>query len=392
MEIDQGFHHDIWMSNMVENSLVIDDLLHYFPIVTIDTEFPDFLRNTPSHASDEQRMSTSSTMSTEPTSSNSASPVMARLLTWLKFMDRSIKPSTMDVWMNNVVENSLVIEDLLRYFPIVAIDTEFPGFLRDTPRHASNEQRYADVKHNVDGTSIIQFGLAMFDASGNQPWPGCCWQFNFADFDPDLSASSPNSIRLLQESSHDLHKNCRNGSYAGFEAIRQTLRAIINGLRTQFQPQHLPLCLQVYVSQFQSLFEEPAAADSPFMCQHHLPPRKSHPMVVTSSASSTSHIPASVDSTKHYLHPALPPPDQIAAGIYLHWEVMDTSRSFANRGNHTSRVVTALVAASLLLAIASPLLAIASPLLAIASPLLAIASPLLAIASPLLAVTSPLIC
>ncbi|XP_042387572.1 putative CCR4-associated factor 1 homolog 8 [Zingiber officinale] len=113
--------------------------------------------------------------------------------------------------MSNVVEQSLVIEDLLRYFPIVAIDTEFPGFLRDTPRHTSDEQRYADVKHNVDGTSIIQFGLALFDASGNQPWPGCCWQFNFADFDPDLSASSPNSIRLLQESGHDLHKNRRNG-------------------------------------------------------------------------------------------------------------------------------------------------------------------------------------
>ncbi|XP_042387565.1 putative CCR4-associated factor 1 homolog 8 [Zingiber officinale] len=113
--------------------------------------------------------------------------------------------------MSNVVEQSLVIEDLLRYFPIVAIDTEFPGFLRDTPRHASDEQHYADVKHNVDGTSIIQFGLALFDASGNQPWPGCCWQFNFADFDPDLSASSPNSIRLLQESGHDLHKNRRNG-------------------------------------------------------------------------------------------------------------------------------------------------------------------------------------
>ncbi|KAG6510380.1 hypothetical protein ZIOFF_028390 [Zingiber officinale] len=303
MEIDQGFHHNIWMSNMVEHSLVIDDLLHYFPIVTIDTEFPDFLRNTPSHASDEQCMPTSSTMSTEPTSSNSASPFRLTFnslhaiffLLYQKFIDRSIKPSTMDVWMNNVVEHSLVIEDLLCYFPIVAIDIEFPGFLRDTPRHASDEQRYADVKHNVDGTSIIQFGLALFDASGNQPWPGCCWQFNFADFDPDLSASSPNSIRLLQESGHDLHKNRRNGSYADLKLLM--FFTVPRNLLQQ-----IPLLCVNTICLFGNLPQ--------WWLQ------------LTSSASSTSRIPASVDSTKHYLHLALPPPDQIAAGIYLHWEVM----------------------------------------------------------------------
>ncbi|CAD5191579.1 unnamed protein product [Musa acuminata subsp. malaccensis] len=97
----------------------------------------------------------------------------------------------------NLVEQLELILSLRGSYPIVAIDTEFPGFIRDTPRNATEEERYNDVKHNVDNMHLIQLGVALFDEGGNTPWPGCCWQFNFSDFDPDVDASSPDSIELL---------------------------------------------------------------------------------------------------------------------------------------------------------------------------------------------------
>ncbi|CAL9148797.1 unnamed protein product, partial [Musa hybrid cultivar] len=111
----------------------------------------------------------------------------------------------------NLVEHLELILSLRGSYPIVAIDTEFPGFIRDTPRDATEEERYNDVKHNVDNMHLIQLGVALFDEGGNTPWPGCCWQFNFSDFDPDVDASSPDSIELLAQSGHDFQQNRRHG-------------------------------------------------------------------------------------------------------------------------------------------------------------------------------------
>ncbi|CAL9064701.1 probable CCR4-associated factor 1 homolog 11 [Musa acuminata AAA Group] len=75
----------------------------------------------------------------------------------------------------------------------------------------TEEERYNDVKHNVDNMHLIQLGVALFDEGGNTPWPGCCWQFNFSDFDPDVDASSPDSIELLAQSGHDFQQYRRHG-------------------------------------------------------------------------------------------------------------------------------------------------------------------------------------
>ncbi|CAL9064691.1 unnamed protein product [Musa banksii] len=116
-----------------------------------------------------------------------------------------------NVWKDNLVEQVDVILRLRGSFPYVAIDTEFPGFIRSTPRHASEEERYDDMKYNVDHMRLIQLGLTLFDKDGNTPWPGCCWQFNFSDFDPDTDACSEDSIELLLHSGHNLQKNQRDG-------------------------------------------------------------------------------------------------------------------------------------------------------------------------------------
>ncbi|KAG6485713.1 probable CCR4-associated factor 1 homolog 11 [Zingiber officinale] len=114
-----------------------------------------------------------------------------------------------DVWEANLLEQLESISVLGRCFPIVAMDTEFSGFLHSTPRHAAEERRYRDLKYNVDNLCMIQLGIALFDDAGNHP--GMAWQINFSDFDPDVDPCSPASIDLLKNSGIDVQRNRREG-------------------------------------------------------------------------------------------------------------------------------------------------------------------------------------
>ncbi|CAL9758414.1 unnamed protein product [Musa acuminata subsp. burmannicoides] len=112
----------------------------------------------------------------------------------------------------NIAAQLDLLVDLRRYFRYAAIDTEFSGFIRPTPPYASEEDRYADVKYNVDRMKLIQLGITLFDENGSTPWQGCCWQFNFSDFDPLVHPSSPKSLELLRRSGHDLEETGETGS------------------------------------------------------------------------------------------------------------------------------------------------------------------------------------
>ncbi|XP_074562435.1 putative CCR4-associated factor 1 homolog 9 [Curcuma longa] len=114
-----------------------------------------------------------------------------------------------DVWEANLLEQMELISVLRHSFPIVAIDTEFSGFLRFTPRHAAGERRYCDLKYNVDNLCMIQLGIALFDDAGNHP--GMTWQINFSDFDPNVDPYLPASIDLLKNSGIDVQRNLREG-------------------------------------------------------------------------------------------------------------------------------------------------------------------------------------
>ena len=85
-----------------------------------------------------------------------------------------------EVWRQNIAEELKLMLELIRRYRYIAVDTEFPGFLRSTPRNASKEARYRDLKSNVDSMKVIQLGITLFDEPGNMPFPRCCcWQFNF---------------------------------------------------------------------------------------------------------------------------------------------------------------------------------------------------------------------
>ncbi|XP_073109544.1 putative CCR4-associated factor 1 homolog 8 [Elaeis guineensis] len=135
-----------------------------------------------------------------------------------------------EVWRQNIAEELKLMLELIRRYRYIAVDTEFPGFLRSTPRNASKEERYRDLKSNVDSMKVIQLGITLFDEPGNMPFPRCCcWQFNFCDFDPAKDAHSEASLELLKRSGIDFDKMRRQGLEADLCSI--LLQDLLNSCR-----------------------------------------------------------------------------------------------------------------------------------------------------------------
>ncbi|KAJ0008320.1 hypothetical protein Pint_30150 [Pistacia integerrima] len=113
-----------------------------------------------------------------------------------------------EVWGSNVDTELAFFDQCLNRFNLLSFDTEFPGFLRNTPRDASECLRYNDLKFNVDLTKIIQLGITLSDGNGN-----ICstWEFNFSDFDPEKDAHSEESIDFLRKNGLDIEKIRRDG-------------------------------------------------------------------------------------------------------------------------------------------------------------------------------------
>lgn len=93
-----------------------------------------------------------------------------------------------DVYAANLDEEFRLISETIDGYPLIGLDTEYPG----APMAAAEgSSKYERLKANVDATKLIQVGLSLSDANGNPPPHGVAWQFNFREFDPagDLSSS-----------------------------------------------------------------------------------------------------------------------------------------------------------------------------------------------------------
>lgn len=124
------------------------------------------------------------------------------------------------VWQQNIVEEFMLISKLIDRYHYIAVDTEFPAFRRCTPRNASEEERYRDLKLNVDSTKVIQVGITLFDEQGNIPFPEYCyWQFNFNCLDPAEDAHSETSLKLLQRKGIEFDKMQHQGVEADLFSI-----------------------------------------------------------------------------------------------------------------------------------------------------------------------------
>ncbi|XP_010544466.1 PREDICTED: putative CCR4-associated factor 1 homolog 8 [Tarenaya hassleriana] len=113
-----------------------------------------------------------------------------------------------EIWRYNQAEEMALIADCLSSCPFIAIDTEFPGCLRNTPLTSSECERYSDMKFNVDRTKLIQFGFTLFDSDCRI---GGTWEVNFSGFSETEDARNEDSISFLRKNGLDFEQIREDG-------------------------------------------------------------------------------------------------------------------------------------------------------------------------------------
>lgn len=121
-----------------------------------------------------------------------------------------------EVWNDNLDAEFQLIRNIVEQFPLVAMDTEFPGVVARPVGNfkSSREYHYKALKMNVDMLKLIQLGLTFTDAQGNLPRYGgelCVWQFNFKGFRLADDVYAQDSIELLKQSGIDFQQNEQRG-------------------------------------------------------------------------------------------------------------------------------------------------------------------------------------
>jgi len=118
-----------------------------------------------------------------------------------------------EVWAHNLAEEFHTICYVVRDFPYVAMDTEFPGVVARPIGEfkSTSDYQYQLLKCNVDLLKIIQLGLTFLDEQGNLPEAGpSTWQFNFKfNLTEDMYAEE--SVGLLQNSGIQFSKHEQEG-------------------------------------------------------------------------------------------------------------------------------------------------------------------------------------
>lgn len=103
-----------------------------------------------------------------------------------------------NVWRHNLEEEVKRIAHLAQQYPVIAMDTEFPGIVF----HVDEEREdlaYQTVRVNVNHLKMIQLGITLGTESGDYPQPTSTWQFNF-EFNLEEDYYSQDSIDLLKAS------------------------------------------------------------------------------------------------------------------------------------------------------------------------------------------------
>ncbi|KAL5569126.1 hypothetical protein UlMin_025701 [Ulmus minor] len=104
-------------------------------------------------------------------------------------------------WNYNFLQEFQALNHCSHYFRVLYFDTEFPRFLRNTPRFVSENIIYEDLKFNVDNLKVIQLDITLSDDNGNI---GGTWEFNFSNFNEKIDLHNNSSIAFLKSNSLDL--------------------------------------------------------------------------------------------------------------------------------------------------------------------------------------------
>ncbi|KAM7523287.1 hypothetical protein LguiA_013189 [Lonicera macranthoides] len=103
------------------------------------------------------------------------------------------------MYLSNLEYELRAIDIFLRSYDSIALDTEFPSFLRNTPHNTVDSKRYNDLKYNVDTFNPVQLGFTLFKENGAI---GNTWQVHFCNFDTNADTNNPSvSISLTKRKS-----------------------------------------------------------------------------------------------------------------------------------------------------------------------------------------------
>jgi len=118
-----------------------------------------------------------------------------------------------EVWAHNLDEEFKTICYVVRNYPYVAMDTEFPGVVARPIGEfkSSADYQYRLLRCNVDLLKIIQLGVTFLDEKGQLPDTGITtWQFNFK-FNLTEDMYAEDSVDLLQNSGIQFEKHEQEG-------------------------------------------------------------------------------------------------------------------------------------------------------------------------------------
>ncbi|KAG5505036.1 hypothetical protein JKF63_04483 [Porcisia hertigi] len=104
-----------------------------------------------------------------------------------------------DVWADNLEEEFTMIRLLIKDYPFVSLDTEFPGVVAKPVGSfkTTHEFYYQTLRCNVNLLKIIQLGITLLNDKGEVPENCSTWQFNFR-FSIKEDVYAQDSIELLR--------------------------------------------------------------------------------------------------------------------------------------------------------------------------------------------------
>ena len=117
-----------------------------------------------------------------------------------------------NVWKGNLYQEFKVINSIVKDYPWIAMDTEFPGIVaRPVGEFKScRDYQYHLLKVNVDLLKIIQLGLTFMDEDGHPRPQISTWQFNFK-FSLNTDMYAQDSVELLTKSGIQFDKHEKEG-------------------------------------------------------------------------------------------------------------------------------------------------------------------------------------
>lgn len=86
-----------------------------------------------------------------------------------------------DVWANNLEEEFARLREIVKKYPYVAMDTEFPGIVAKPigDFRSASDYQYQLLQTNVNLLKLIQLGITFYNHEGERPPGISTFQFNF---------------------------------------------------------------------------------------------------------------------------------------------------------------------------------------------------------------------